>query len=312
MRRTAAFLLLLVPSSILACGSGAGPTDDNTAPEAQTATDGASLAPLDSTQDELARASQETRAFEHELTMFAIPAPKLTGLSWATPGSLARGTLFNEGLGLSRGIGHAAVRVDCGATADKPAAHFQGSMTDTGNEFRDMVITEQAGLGVLLRTVAGELEKEEVLQSTLDSRYADDGRVAFLRIGISSDVCRGLLDYVKDYDARDVEKNYGFVRPSFQEGAGCSAFTLSFMKLANLVEPYMNAEWKFDVLIPMTLIGGASNPGNKVPVTRLLMLGRPWATPAEPHVRLNGWDPTLMYKSIRTRTKNALANGSTP
>jgi len=183
-------------------------------------------------------------------------------------------------------------------------------MTDVGEQFRDMVLKEHAGLGVLFRTVPGALETEQVLQSTLDERYRDDGRVAFLRIGISSATCHGLLDYVKEYDAREIEKNYGFVRPSFQEGAGCSAFALSFFKLANLMEPYMAQEWKFDVRVPMTLIGGTTNPGNDVSVVRLLVLGRPWATEAEAHIRLDGWDPTLMFKSIRLRTKDALENGT--
>ncbi len=309
MRRLSALILVASSPFAFACGAAPDAAQD-VATEAQIASETESFASLDPTDDDLARATPEARAFDDELTMFAIPSPKLTGLNWSSPGAVARRTLINEGLGLARAIGHAAVRVDCAATATRPAAHFQGSMTSTGNEFRDMVMTEQAGLGVLFRTVPGALEKEEVLQSTLDGRYADDGRVAFLRMGISSAVCHGLLDYVKDYDARDVEKNYGFVRPSFQEGGGCSAFTLSFLKLANLVEPYMRKEWKFDVLMPMTLIGGTTNPGNKVSVARLLVLGRPWATADEPHLRINGWDPTLMFKSIRTRTKGALENGS--
>jgi hypothetical protein len=307
MRRIATALL---PLALLAPACASPEDDNDLASEAQIAGEVESFAPLDATENDLARAAPEARAFDHELTLYAIPAPKLTGLSWDTPGALARRTLFNEGLGFSHGIGHAGVRVDCGATADRPAAHFQGAMTDIGEEFRDMVLKEHAGLGVLFRTVTGTLESEDSLQHGVEDHFRGDGRVAFLRIGVSSATCRGLLDYVKEYDALDIEKRYGFVRPSFKEGSGCSAFALSFLKLAGLVEPYMQKEWKFDVLVPMTLIGGTTNPGNDVSVARLLMLGRPWAAATEPHLRLNGWDPTLMFKSIRTHTKQALEDGS--
>jgi hypothetical protein len=282
---------------------------DTTVSEDELRAEEESFAPLDATESELARAESASRAFDSELTVFAIPAPRLIGLSWRSPGALARRTLLNEGLGFSRAIGHAAVRVDCAATKDRPAAHFQGSMTNIGDEFRTMVLKEKAGLGVLFRTVPGELEKEEVLQGSLDERYGN-GRVSFLRMGVAPQTCHALLDYVKAYDARNVEKNYGFVRPEYQEGAGCSAFTLSFLKLANLVEPYMKDEWRFDVRVPMSVIGGETNPGHDVSVLRLFLLGRPWATATEPHLRLTGWDPTLMFKSIRSRAKQGLRDGS--
>jgi hypothetical protein len=136
MRRVAPQVLVVL--ALLPAFACAAPPEDqqDLATLAQIASEQESFAPLDSTDDELGRATAEARAFEHELTVFAIPAPKLTGLSWGSPGALARRTLIGEGLGLSHAIGHAAIRVDCGATGDGPPAHFQGSMTDTGNEFR--------------------------------------------------------------------------------------------------------------------------------------------------------------------------------
>ena len=153
--------------------------------------------------------------------MFAIPAPKLVGLSWKRPGGLARRTLISNGLGLHRSLGHAAVRVQCAATASHPEGHFQGSVVDTGDDFRKMVLEEKAGLGVLLRTVPGALEKEEELQPTLDERYGN-GRLSFIRYAISPDTCHALLDYAREFDRKKVASQYGFVRPLYGEGAGCS------------------------------------------------------------------------------------------
>jgi hypothetical protein len=246
--------------------------DDGEVTEADLrAEDAESFAPLEATEAELSGAKGSTRRFDHEFTLFAIPAPKLTSLSWRSPGALARRTLINEGFGFSRAIGHVAIRLDCGVYNGKAAEH--------------------------------RLETEEELNVTFKERY-ENGRITFLRHKISGETCHALLDYIKTYETKNIEKQYGFVRPSYQEGAGCSAFGLSMMKLAGLMDPYMVPEWSFDVKVPMTLIGGTTNPGNKVTVTRLLVLGRPWASDDEAHIRINGWDPTRMFESIQTRVKS--------
>lgn len=300
---------LLATGEMAGCSSAPANDEDGSVSEDDLKSESESFAPLDATDTDLRDAKDGTaRPFEHQFTLFAIPAPKLTGLSWSTPGALARRTLINEGLGLSRGIGHVQVRIECGALGGKPAASLQVGQSSVGEQFKEMVLKEKAGLGVLFRTVDGVLETQELVERTVQERYAS-GRMSFLRAGISGASCHALLDYVKAYDAKDIEKNYGFVRPSFQEGSGCSAFGMSFMKLAGLTEPYMANEWRFDVNIPMTLIGGTTNPGNDVSVLRLLVLGRPWARAGEPFIRLNGWDPTLMYKSLALRAKAALAAG---
>jgi len=214
----------------------------------------------------------------------------------------------NKGLGMSRGIGHAAVRLECAATEDRPAGHYLGSVVATGDEFREMVLQDKAGLGVLFTTVPGRLERADELESTFEERYRT-GRVAWLRMGISSQTCHALLDYADEVEARGIGDRYGFVRPLHQEGAGCSAFSMAFLQLAGLVEPDMRREWTFDVRVPMPLIGGEHNPDNRVPVLRLLFISRRWADPDEPHLHLTGWDPHYMFHSIRHRARLARKSG---
>jgi hypothetical protein len=265
-----------------------------------------SFSNYDATSEELAAAEGSGQtSFDNELTLFAIPAPKLTGLSWKNPGGLARRTLISNGLGLSRSLGHAIVRVQCGATNTEPAGHFQGSMVDTDDTFRTMVLKEKAGLGVLLRTVPGAVESEADGQKSIDERY-ENGRVTFVRFAVSSEVCHGLLGYAQEFERLEVGKEYGFVRPLFKEGAGCSAFSMAFLELANLDEARFRNAWGFDVRIPMTLIGGRDHPSNKVSVFELFFSTRGWAKESEPHRRLVGWDPTKMYTSIRTMAKASL------
>lgn len=293
--RLAPLVALVTALSLGACAappeSDAG---DTASVEAMLdAEDQQSFADYDATADELAQAAPaEATPIENELTLFAIPAPRLFGLKWKRPGGLARRTLLNEGLGLHRALGHAAVRVSCGGKT------FQGSVVDTGNDFRDMVVKEKAGLGVLFRTVPGALEKAEELQPTLDERY-DNGRISFIRFKIAPDTCQALLDYAEAFEEANVASQYGFVRPLYREGSGCSAFSMAFLELAQLDEARFRDAWSFDVRVPMSLIGGKDNPGNEVSVLKLFTTFRPWAAESEPHKRLVGWDPTLMFTSIR-------------
>jgi hypothetical protein len=310
-RSLASGLLLALVAAVGCAPEGAADEAEGTSEDALLGSEEESFANYDATPDELSSAVEgaSSGTFDNELVLYAVPAPKLVGLSWKRPGGLARRTLVNNALELPRSLGHAMVRVQCGASAGLPAEHFQGSVYATGNEFRDMVLKEKAGLGVLLRSVPGTLETEEEERETIDERYKN-GRISFVRFGISNEVCRGLLGYSKAFKAQNVASQYGFVRPLYKEGAGCSAFSMAFLELANLVEPRFSQAWSFDVRIPMTLIGGQDNPGNKVTVLELFTTFRNWAAPDEPHRRLVGWDPTKMFTTIRTWSKTAIKNRS--
>ncbi len=249
----------------------------------------------------VAQSTADAVVFDDQMTLWVIPAPRPFGLTWRRPGPLVRRTIFNEATGLNRGIGHAGITLECAATADRPAVHWQGSVRSTGDDFRGMIFEDKAGMGILFATVPGRLELAEELQPSLDLR-ARRGRLNWLRMGISSESCHALHDYVAASDEAPANDRYGFVRPLYQEGAGCSAFSMAFLQLAGLVEPWMREEWSFDVNIPMELIGGELNPDNPVGVGKLFTITRGWAEPDEPQLRLNGWEPTYMFHSIHART----------
>ncbi len=239
--------------------------------------------------------------FDDELILWIVPAPLPLGMTWRRPGPLVRRTIFNEATDLERGIGHAGVTLSCAATAARPEERWQGSARSTGDDFRGLVFEEKAGMGILFATVPGRLEREDELQPSLELR-ARRGRLTWLRMGVSSETCHALVDYVAAADAAGANDQYGFVRPLHKEGAGCTAFAMAFLELAGLVEPWMREEWVFDVRVPMELIGGELNPGNEVGVGRLLGISRGWARPDEPHLRVNGWEPTLMFHSVHARS----------
>lgn len=258
------------------------------------------------------------------LTLYAIPAPTSAtnkrGVNWDSPGELVRSGLLNEAQGLSRAIGHVAVNVQCAKTSSLPANRYiSGQSNVSQNEFKDLLLNDQVGLGMLFETVRGELESEALVLKTVNERKAS-GAMSFVRFQVSEAVCRGLLGYAKAYKAEGVQKNYGLaVRPLYKEGAGCSAYGMSYLQLANLVEPRFAAAWSFQVRVPKwlagtrtPLVGGRLNPGAKVPVTRLTALSQPWASPTEEGYDLFGWDPTLMHNWIVKRVSEAKADGSEP
>jgi hypothetical protein len=248
-----------------------------------------------------AQSTADAVVFDDELILWVIPAPLPLGMTWRRPGPLVRRSIFNEATGLDRGIGHAGVTLSCAATPQRSALHWQGSSRATGDEYMGLILEEKAGMGVLFATVPGRLELAEELQHSLELR-ARTGRLTWLRIGVSSETCHALADYVVAGDQAGAFDLYGFVRPLYREGAGCTAFSMAFLQLAGLVEPWMREEWVFDVRVPMEQIGGPWNPGHEPGLGQLMFPAGSWAEPDEPHLRLNGWEPTFMYDSIRARS----------
>ncbi len=258
-------------------------------------------------------------AFANQLTVFAIPSPRPAELSWDKPGKLVRRVLFNElgnmtGVGFHRTLGHAAVRIECEAPfvsrTGQETTVYQGSMTNVdSNDFNELLVENKIGLGMLFDNVDGQLEDPEVLEETLQKRYKN-GRLSFLRIGISAETCAGLLAYVEAYDEANVQKNYGLAaRPLYREGAGCSAFSMSFIELANLMEAQYVDEWSFSVRAPKELVGGSRNPNNQVGLWKLFWLTRGWADSDEVGFDVFGWDPTLMFHSIRAMAEDHVRAG---
>jgi len=283
--------------------------------EAAVAVDDAFGGKADGARDRVMPTGPAPATFPNQLTLFAIPSPRPAELSWDSPGKLVRRVLFNEvgsmtGIGFHRTLGHAGVRIEC-ESAGGDDAFFQGSMTNVdSSQFNDLLTRDRIGLGMLFDDVDGQIESAEVLEETLQQRY-QNGRVSFLRIGISAETCSGLMDYVSAYSAENVQANYGLAaRPLYREGAGCSAFSMSFLDLANLMEPEYYDEWSFSVRAPADLVGGTQNPGNRVGLWRLFWLTRDWAGPDEEGFDVFGWDPTLMFHSVRKMAEDDVRAGN--
>ncbi len=239
--------------------------------------------------------------FESQLTVYALPAPRPAGLSWKTPGGLARRVLVDEAgakLGLfTHAIGHQAIHVQCAASAGAPAAEWKGSMYEANpSEFSQAAIRDGWGLLILFKTFSGRFQTPAELDHDLEERLAN-GRIAFVRFGLSSGGCRRILAFIRGFEERKANLKYGLAaRPRHAEGGGCSAFSMSAVEVAGVMEPAFKAGWSFNVNVPEALIGAP--PTKKVSLLAIADDIRPWAAPIEPHRPLFGWDPTLAFEWI--------------
>ena len=244
--------------------------------------------------------AQTPTQFDNELTVWVIPAPRPAELSWRTPGGLIRRVVTNAVGGMlhimNRKLGHMGVTVRCGQQ------EWTGSMTNSIDaEFQDIVVKKGYGLGVLFHNFSGAIEPAADMYKSINERYRT-GRITWVRSGISAQTCGRLMTWVSEFQKAGVDKFYGLAaQPRYREGAGCSAFSMSFLEQAGLLEPaYM--PWSFDLRAPMKLIGGPLT-GKRWPIARAMTITRGWAAENEPHKRIFGWDPTLGFYWVHNNVK---------
>ena len=262
--------------------------------------------------------------FADELTVWVFPAPRPAELSWDSPGGLVRKVVANA-VGsmmhlMNRKLGHMSATVRCGAQAGRPARSWQGSMTNVIDaEFNDIIVEKAYGLGVLFHNFTGAYETAADTQASIDERLPSPkndkftntrkGRVTWLRYGISPMTCQRLMGWIDAFAAAGVNKFYGLAAaPRLREGAGCSAFSMSFLEQAGILEPAL-LPWSFDLRVPLSLVGGPLT-GKKVPLLKALAVTRGWAAPSEPHKRIFGWDPTQAFNWVHRQAVPAIQRGA--
>jgi len=87
---------------------------------------------------------------------------------------------------------------------------------------------------------------------------------------------------------------YGFpCEPRRKEGAGCTAFAMSFLEIAGLLRPEFKS-WQQKILVSQNLIG-RHEQGVSVTETLTSRESRQWGA-AETARELHFWDPDLMFQ----------------
>jgi len=241
----------------------------------------------------------------HELTIYVIPS--VVKYKWDSPRSLYRSyirnmrrSLFNNHTYL---LGHAFIELRSPLI---PGTLLTGMSASSRQEQRHHVLKDKYGMAILGAVLQGRMETLEELVEKKE-KYARRGDLAFIRVWINEAAVVRLLRFFKAYHSTfgNEEVNLpsygGAFWPRYKgEGAGCSAFAVSFLDVAGLMRQYFD-EWKIEIDIPMEIMGGPYNDYHKVRIRDVKKL-KSWSDGnGEAHTTYEPFeifDPSLMFDWI--------------
>jgi hypothetical protein len=187
-------------------------------------------------------------------------------------------------------LGHVTVKLEC---EDGTSLHTAMTQEDPMESVR-LLTTGRIGLGILFHRFAGRLENREEIERRLDRNR----RVRFVKFALSGTTCGRLMDYAREFETQGHSRTYGLpLRPRKGEGAGCSAFAMSFLEVAGALQHTSVREaserWSRTLQVPKAKIG---TPERGVSLAALSLKPAQWPLRAsEETVPLFFWEPNRMY-----------------
>lgn len=246
-----------------------------------------------------------------ELTIYTMPT--LHPLDWSSPASLYKSmkNCYLKTITQSDNylLGHVAVKLKT-PLLPKPLLVAQASAS--ARERIDLVLNQKVGFGIMGITLKGRLETEAELNHKLNV-YTKREKLAFIKYKISLKAAQRILDFLQHYSTK-TNNNFapcdfygGAFWPRYHnEGAGCSAFGITLLELANVLPPEAN-EWKIDVNIPMSIIGGEINQYKKIR-NRTIKKTNSWYTGNGKanidYIRYFVYEPSIMFDWILNKRKS--------
>ncbi|WPU63334.1 hypothetical protein [Peredibacter starrii] len=229
---------------------------------------------------------------KNEMTLFFKPSPK--GYDWSSPSAVLKSAVKNKLSFDSRFMGHVFVELKCGD---------QYELTGMSGKSLDPVtqlMVNQRGLGILYHSFEGELEKSQDLKDELNSLLSE-GKVTFTKFLLNDGQCKRTTQYLNEYREKNVGRYYGLAnRPRYGEGSGCSAFGVSFLEVAGVMEQEMKDSWSQSIYIPLELAGPPVTDEG-VSLFKVLTHGDKWATDKEKHKLLTFWNPDKMNDWVKKK-----------
>lgn len=254
----------------------------------------------------------------NSFTLYAFKSS--VGVNWESPKALAASVVKNEALsylnGNKRLLGHVAIKIKCGER------ELMTAMTSRAGETKRIVLKEHAGLGVLFHIFPGELESQSELEEEI-AKKRKNGRVHSMTYLISDDACDLMFAHYQNFIRNGGPHNYGFpVDTLAGEGAGCSAFGVSFLQAAKIDDSKQLDAWSGSVWVPKQFIGPYSDRlytqageepyineqgGDDVKLIPMVLKPKKtqWAKPNEPGAKyLKFFDPDTMHSWVETMDKD--------
>lgn len=256
---------------------------------------------------------------QNELTIYVIPST--VKYDWSSPHSLFKSYFKNYKRNLfkrrSYCLGHAFIELHTPLASKRI---LTGMRAASRKEQKDLVFKQHYGLAILGADTKGVLESETDLDYNV-KEYSRKGQLAFMTIFISDEATERMIQFFQSYKA-GIDSNGspgarygGAFWPRYEgEGAGCSAFAVSFLDLAGLLKEEFD-KWLVKVNIPMDLIGGPYNNYQDVRL-RDIKKQKTWTenntSEGMKYELLEMYDPTLMYEWIKeSRDKQEVGDAMT-
>ena len=222
---------------------------------------------------------------ENHLTLYFVPSP--LGIDWSSPSKLAWSALRNKMSFRPHFMGHVFVEFQWGKLRE-----VTGMVPTASDYFRQLLI-QGRGLGILYHCFPGRLETKAEVDAEL-ARYFGKGGITFTRFLLNEAQCRRISEYLRVYRGQNHGRRYGLSnRPRHGEGAGCSAFGVSFADVAGLLDAEIIRAWSHSVAIPMRYAGRPLRD-ESVSLLGVLFHARKWAEENEAQTKLTFWDPDRM------------------
>jgi hypothetical protein len=209
----------------------------------------------------------------HELTVYAIPSP--IEYNWDSPstlyGTFIKSYILNLVTGRGHHMGHMFVKVTS-PLRNEPV--YSSMAFASGAEQRQKVLRDKTGLGILGLSLQGRQESAAELEAKIH-QFARRNALAAITYRISEAAALRVLEFIERFSTpyesgyKRYEHYGGAFWPLYEnEGAGCSAFALAIMELAGIVNEVAE-HWRVEFNVPMKLIGGELNPGNRVGIRNI-------------------------------------------
>lgn len=242
-----------------------------------------------------------SQTWANELTLHFIPSPE--GMDWSSPSKLAKSALMNRISFKPRFIGHVFVELKCGTS------HELTGMTGKKFDYLNQLLIEQKGLGILYHSFEGGLEDKEKIEPEL-KKFKEEGYSNFVSFIISENQCQRVTTYLKEYREKNVGRHYGLAnRPRMGEGAGCTAFGVSFPDVLNILDQEMKEAWSQTVNIPLEFAGPPLKEEG-VGLFKVMFNASEWAKDSEKHQRLMFWDPDKMHSWVKLKASKKVGDYS--
>lgn len=228
-----------------------------------------------------------------ELTLYVVKSP--LGMNWETPSKALASIQKNRLILTKHPLGSVFTEVKC-----TKETHLVSSTYESLDLFNQLVLNQE-GLGVFFHSFPGRLVKGHNLQDELASNIAD-GRVQFITFSLNEEQCLRALEYLKEYEEKNVAQNWGFSNiPRKGEGGTSAALSMSVLEILGFQEEIFKEGWIRSRKVPLDLIG---RPREDRRVSFFKILGSEWAKNQEPYHLLSFPDPELMHEWISRNLKN--------